>query len=261
MSLEHLKDKLFTGTTLIYVGEILHFVLAIIDLWSDGNLVISIQDTLSKYEINQGTIDSLSESNQYPFDECISTNSTSPWKNETSTYCNCLQFDVECDDEQYTIDEAQLFQNSTDGIATDYVKIAHLHVPCTEDKIWQCSICQCIGDQYDKQRSFPLMQAIQEYNKLGDNQIQYCDPDGLLTDGYNDQLNDIIIVAWFFLIIGSLVQCCTIGHRAVLACDAVKSKEVEKMSQIQNEDDSDSKPDANLRFQLFKMLTAWTVCM
>ena len=244
------------GKYTIIILEIIHLGLAIVDLWSDANLLLEIQDTQEKYEDNQEAVDEAIESNQYTFGECLLPNSMSGWENETITYCGCDQFDVTCNEGEIAIEEINLFTNITNINPTmdtnEYIEIAEKYTTCTDDNNdnniateWECNLCDCIGNEYGKQQSIPLQQAIQEYNLLNDTQLQYCDPNELLTDEYNEYLDNIIIVAWTFLILGSLIQCCAVCGRWYLAAMKICD------------------PDAGenfLEITAGKMFITWMVC-
>lgn len=240
------------GNALVIGWECMHLGLAIVDLWSDANLLLDIQDTQAKYEDNQETIDADAESNQYLFDECLVSNTTSEWDNETTTYCICDQFDVACDGNEFVIEEIDLFGDIITVNLTlspdQYVEIAKEYIECNEFNLaeWECSICHCDGDEYNKQQSIPLKQAIQEYDQLNDTQIQYCNPNSLLKDEYNEYLDNIIIVAWTFLILGSLIQCCAVCGRFYLAY-------------IKVEDHVGDDDEEGFFIKILQMIIAWMV--
>ena len=237
----------------VICGETIHFALAVVDLWSDVNLLLEIQGTQKAYEDNQEKIDASIESNQYTFDECLSSDLASEWQNVTRTYCQCEDFDVECDGYDFVIEEIDLFNNlsmntTADVISTmnEYIDIANQYVSCKEDSnvtTWKCNKCDCIGNEYSKEESISLMRAIQEYDDLGPEQIQYCNPNILLTVEYNEYLSDIVIVCWTFLIIGSIIQCCALCARWYFSYVAVNEHE-----------------ENSLIFKLCKLLIEWTVC-
>eukprot|EP01084_Bolivina_argentea_P150509 262847_1 len=207
----------------LLVGELLYFSLAIIDLLSDANLLISMQDAQLNYLSNQEKLKTSMTSDEYIFEECLPTQLTSKWKTKMNTYCQCNPFTVSCEhnSDGLFVHENTLMDN------TSFIEIAETYISCKphlwalESKFqttfaftnWTCNQCECIGNEYDKTNSIPLLKSVYEYESLNSQKIQYCNPNKLLTDEYNDKLNKILIACWTFLFTGSLAQCIAICCR------------------------------------------------
>jgi len=221
--------ELKLSTLPVIIGQVVHTILAITDFVSDVQLLIAIQDTRDTYDDSQEYLDAVVARDQYEYEYCHPLAVQPEWSEQVNSKCDCVSAEVICDDSATAVMEDVALYSISDSNTTDYAFLAQLvesSVSCQPYlwakgsayaeaftfSEWLCSHCQCEGNLYYP-TSFPLMATRRQFTALYDEGIRYCDPDRVqqATAGYNDFLDNLIIVCWVFVFVGGISQCCTLG--------------------------------------------------